>query len=467
MNERPFLPLGDTLPDVCSMLSIAIMNLPTGLFICDTNGVIVFINKAYASYLNTEPEQAIGRHITDFIPDSRILRVLQTGEPDIGAIRFIAETSSRILTNRYPLHDAQGRLIGAMSMVVLDNPEQLHILQRQIDSLGRKVNSYARRIKAALEARYTVDSIVGSSPAMLAFKQLLLRFARTDGTVLVNGQTGTGKELAASAIHNASSRSDGPYVSINCAAIPLELFESELFGYAPGSFSGASKEGRTGQIELADQGTLFLDEVGDLPLGAQVKLLRVIEERAVRRIGDSTPHPVNFRLITATNRDLGKMVASGTFREDLYYRINSMVLTLPALKERREDIPNLVEYMLERHGHIRCSPEAMDVLQRYSWPGNVRELKNVLFHAVSLAEGDTITVKELPPALLAGIALQGGDPARADRLDAIRGSSERAAILAALHEHRWNVARAAQALGISRANIYEKMRKLGIRRNAE
>ena len=447
------------------MLNIAIMNLPTGLFVCDTTGVIVFINKAYANYLKIDPAEAIGRPITDFIPDSRVMRVLKTGEPDIGAIRFIAETSSRILTNRYPLHDAQGRLIGAMSMVVLDNPEQLHILQRQIDSLGRKVNSYAKRIKAALEARYTVESMVGTSPAMLAFKQLLLRFARTDGTVLINGQTGTGKELAASAIHNASSRCNGPYVSINCAAIPLELFESELFGYAPGSFSGANKEGRTGQIELADEGTLFLDEVGELPLGAQVKLLRVIEERAVRRVGDSTPHPVNFRLITATNRDLGKMVASGTFREDLYYRINSMVLTLPALKERREDIPALVEYMLERHGRARCSPEVMDVLQRYSWPGNVRELKNVLFHAVSLAEGDTISVRELPPSLLADIAMQRGDPARAEGLEAIRGSSERAAILTALHEQRWNVSRAAQALGISRANIYEKMRKLGIRRN--
>ncbi|HIU18142.1 MAG TPA: sigma 54-interacting transcriptional regulator [Candidatus Avidesulfovibrio excrementigallinarum] len=465
MNEQLLSHLGDTLPDVCSMLNIAIMNLPTGLFICDTNGIIVFINKAYASYLNTDPAQAVGKHITEFIPDSRILRVLQTGEPDIGAIRFIAETSSRILTNRYPLHDAQGRLIGAMSMVVLDNPEQLHILQRQIDSLGRKVNSYARRIKVALEARYTVDSIVGSSPVMLEFKQLLLRFARTDGTVLINGQTGTGKELTASAIHNASSRSDGPYVSINCAAIPLELFESELFGYAPGSFSGASKDGKTGQIELADEGTLFLDEVGDLPLGAQVKLLRVIEERAVRRVGDNTPHPVNFRLVTATNRDLSKMVANGTFREDLYYRINSMVLTLPPLKERREDIPALVDHMLERQGGVHCSPEVMDILQRYSWPGNIRELKNVLFHAMSLVEGDTITVKELPSSLLADIAMQNGGTTHAERLEAIRGSSERAAILSALRENRWNVSRAAQSLGISRANIYEKMRKFGIQRS--
>ncbi len=450
------------------MLNIAIMNLPTGLFICDKNGIVVFINKAYANYLSIEPTEAIGRHITDFIPDSRIPHVLQNGRPDIGAIRFIPKTSSRILTNRYPLYNAQGTLIGAMSMVVLDKPEQLHILQRQIESLGSKVNSYARRIKAALEARYTLDSIVGASEVMLAFKQLLLRFARTDGSVLITGQTGTGKELAAGAIHNASRRSDGPYVSINCAAIPHDLFESELFGYAPGSFSGARKEGKAGQIELADQGTLFLDEVGDLPLGAQVKLLRVIEERAVRRVGESTPHPVNFRLVTATNRDLGKMVANGSFREDLFYRINSMTLALPPLRDRLEDIPALVEHTLGRQGGVRCSAEVLAIFQRYSWPGNVRELKNVLSYAMSLAEGNTITPDDLPPALVMGAALQGGDKsAPAERLEVIRESSERNAILVALRENRWNVTRTARTLGISRANMYEKMRKLGIRRHAE
>ena len=181
MNENLPSQTGSSASDVCSMLNIAIMNLSTGLFICDRDGIVVFINKAYAGYLNIEPEQAIGRHITELIPDSRIPHVLQNGEPDIGAIRLISETSSRILTNRYPLFNAQGQLMGAMSMVVLDKPEQIHILQRQIDSLGRKVSRYARRIRTALEARYTLDSLVGSSPAMLAFKQLLLRFARTDG----------------------------------------------------------------------------------------------------------------------------------------------------------------------------------------------------------------------------------------------------------------------------------------------
>ena len=257
MNENLPSQTGSSASDVCSMLNIAIMNLSTGLFICDRDGIVVFINKAYAGYLNIEPEQAIGRHITELIPDSRIPHVLQNGEPDIGAIRLISETSSRILTNRYPLFNAQGQLMGAMSMVVLDKPEQIHILQRQIDSLGRKVSRYARRIRTALEARYTLDSLVGSSPAMLAFKQLLLRFARTDGTVLINGQTGTGKELAASAIHNASSRSGGPFVSLNCAAIPQELFESELFGYAPGSFPGRARRARKGRSNWRTRGRSF------------------------------------------------------------------------------------------------------------------------------------------------------------------------------------------------------------------
>ena len=254
-----------------NLLELAMSSLPTGLFICDRDGIIRFINDAYANYLRVRPEDAMGRHITDFIPDSGIPAVIASGEPELGAWRSIQGSERKILVNRIPLRDQDGHVIGAFSLTLFDTPEQMQALLQRVDFLDKKVNSYARRIKSALRASHTINSILGNSPAITAFKSYLLRYARTESPVLILGATGTGKELAASAIHMASNRPDGPFVSINCAAIPKELFESEVFGYVPGAFSGAHKDGKIGQIELADQGTLFLDEVGDLPLHAQVK----------------------------------------------------------------------------------------------------------------------------------------------------------------------------------------------------
>lgn len=289
-----------------NLLELAMSSLPTGLFICDRDGIIRFINDAYANYLRVRPEDAMGRHITDFIPDSGIPAVIASGEPELGAWRSIQGSERKILVNRIPLRDQDGHVIGAFSLTLFDTPEQMQALLQRVDFLDKKVNSYARRIKSALRASHTINSILGNSPAITAFKSYLLRYARTESPVLILGATGTGKELAASAIHMASNRPDGPFVSINCAAIPKELFESEVFGYVPGAFSGAHKDGKIGQIELADQGTLFLDEVGDLPLHAQVKLLRVLEEKTLSRLGSSQPRAVDFRLVAATNRDLKK-----------------------------------------------------------------------------------------------------------------------------------------------------------------
>ena len=450
-----------------SLLELAMSNLPTGLFICDREGIIRFINDAYANYLRIRPENAIGRHITDFIPDSGIPAVIASGEPDLGAWRQIHNSETKLLVNRIPLRDEAGEVVGALSMTLFDTPEQVQALLQRVEFLDRKVNAYARRIKSALRASYSIDSILGNSPAITAFKSYLLRYARTDSPVLILGATGTGKELAASAIHMASNRPDGPFVGINCAAIPKELFESEVFGYVPGAFSGAHKDGKIGQIELADQGTLFLDEVGDLPLHAQVKLLRVLEEKTIRRLGSSQPRPVDFRLVAATNRDLKSMIAAGTFREDLYYRINPLTLNLPPLCERTEDIPMIVNDFLNRMGgeNVRCTVSAMNVLMSYPWPGNIRELRNVIIRALSLCQNNQITLADLPQelrhqAIAAEHAETGG------KLQSVVKSSEAQTILIALNEQNWNVARTARVLGISRASIYEKMHKFGIRRNS-
>ena len=318
-----------------NLLELAMSSLPTGLFICDRDGIIRFINDAYANYLRVRPEDAMGRHITDFIPDSGIPAVIASGEPELGAWRSIQGSERKILVNRIPLRDQDGHVIGAFSLTLFDTPEQMQALLQRVDFLDKKVNSYARRIKSALRASHTINSILGNSPAITAFKSYLLRYARTESPVLILGATGTGKELAASAIHMASNRPDGPFVSINCAAIPKELFESEVFGYVPGAFSGAHKDGKIGQIELADQGTLFLDEVGDLPLNAQVKLLRVLESHKSKRLGAVSEREIDFRLLAATNQDLKTCVEKGSFRADLYYRLNVIPLEIPPLRNRR------------------------------------------------------------------------------------------------------------------------------------
>lgn len=431
-----------------NLLELAMSSLPTGLFICDRDGIIRFINDAYANYLRVRPEDAMGRHITDFIPDSGIPAVIASGEPELGAWRSIQGSERKILVNRIPLRDQDGHVIGAFSLTLFDTPEQMQALLQRVDFLDKKVNSYARRIKSALRASHTINSILGNSPAITAFKSYLLRYARTESPVLILGATGTGKELAASAIHMASNRPDGPFVSINCAAIPKELFESEVFGYVPGAFSGAHKDGKIGQIELADQGTLFLDEVGDLPLHAQVKLLRAVD----------------FRLVAATNRDLKKMIAAGTFREDLYYRINPMTLNLPPLSERVEDIPLIVRDVLNRMGgeRVRCTESAMNALMRYPWPGNIRELRNVLIRALSLCQDNQITLTDLPSELRQQAVTESAGTD--GKLQSVVKNSEAQTILLALGDHHWNVAKTARALGISRASMYEKMRKFSIKR---
>ena len=427
-----------------NLLELAMSSLPTGLFICDRDGIIRFINDAYANYLRVRPEDAMGRHITDFIPDSGIPAVIASGEPELGAWRSIQGSERKILVNRIPLRDQDGHVIGAFSLTLFDTPEQMQALLQRVDFLDKKVNSYARRIKSALRASHTINSILGNSPAITAFKSYLLRYARTESPVLILGATVTGKELAASAIHMASNRPDGPFVSINCAAIPKELFESEVFGYVPGAFSGAHKDGKIGQIELADQGTLFLDEVGDLPLHAQVKLLRVLEEKTLSRLGSSQPRAVDFRLVAATNRDLKKMIAAGTFRD--------------------EDIPLIVRDVLNRMGGegVRCTESAMNALMRYPWPGNIRELRNVLIRALSLCQDNQITLTDLPSELRQqAVAESAGTDGK---LQSVVKNSEAQTILLALGDHHWNVAKTARALGISRASMYEKMRKFSIKR---
>jgi Nif-specific regulatory protein len=308
------------------------------------------------------------------------------------------------------------------------------------------------------------EPIIGNSPALRQVTELVERVAGTHATVLLLGETGTGKELTARAIHTRSPRQRKPFIAINCAALPETLLESELFGHEAGAFTGAATQ-RLGRFELADSGTLFLDEIGDISLSTQIKLLRVLQEREFVRVGGVKTIACDVRIIAATNRDLKRAMTHGTFRDDLYYRLNVFPIHLPPLRERVEDIPLLVEHCVASAAQElgwpkpEVSAEARALLSAYSWPGNVRELRNVLERAVLLCDGGTITPEHLPKELTGVV----------ERVPLGDGTSslegyEKAMIVKALQEHNWNQSRAASALGISRDNLRYRLRKYAIER---
>jgi two-component system nitrogen regulation response regulator NtrX len=319
-----------------------------------------------------------------------------------------------------------------------------------------------RRLREQLGYRYQV---IGESVPMKALRQQIALAAPTNGRVLIYGESGTGKELVARALHAASLRCNEPFVEVNCAAIPEELIESELFGHTKGSFTGASED-KVGKFRTADNGTLFLDEVGDMSVRTQAKVLRVLEEQRLEPVGSQQPFDVDVRVIAATNRILEDLISRGQFREDLFYRLNVVPFTVPALRERVEDIPSLANHFLAEFSAAygrrvkELSDAALSVLMRYSWPGNVRELRNLIERLVIICPQDRIEPQHLPPELFRGVA--GAQEKNYSTLHEARSAYERDFILRKLGENQWNMTRTAQALGLERSHLYRKMKSLGI-----
>ena len=352
-----------------------------------------------------------------------------------------------------------------------DNDELLALVSRAMEvvTLSRRV----KQLEDQLEETHGFENIVGVSDKMKSTFALMSKFAATDGTVLVLGESGTGKELAVKAIHQASRRKAGPLVVVNCSAIPSSLIESEFFGHEAGSFTDA-KSVRVGKFEAADDGTLFLDEIGELSLEAQVKLLRVIEEGTFSRVGSNRSISVDVRVIAATNRDLGRMVEQGKFREDLYWRINVLSLSLSPLRERKEDIPALVDHFLERYSatmgfeHQGVSDKVMELLVAYDWPGNVRELQNCIYSAMTIAQSPTIEAADLPGRIHRGAkpthsgSVEPGRLSLAEVAARATEEAEREAINKVLVETAGNRERAAELLGIGRKTLYRRLKQYGI-----
>lgn len=326
-----------------------------------------------------------------------------------------------------------------------------------------------RELKARLQQRYGFPNIISNSPKMEEVMGLVARVAPSQATVLIRGESGTGKELIANAIHHASARADKPFLKVNCAAIPETLLESELFGHEKGAFTGALQK-RIGRFEEADGGTLFLDEIGELPPTTQVKLLRILQEKEFQRLGSNVTLRVDVRIIAATHRNLEEAMKNGSFREDLYYRLNVISLHLPPLRERKEDLPLLIDHFLKKYSELNqkkvldLSKEARTLLLRYSYPGNVRELENLIERAVVLCRGTVITREDLPFHLQEGASEAQGRPSKQMKtLPEILEEVERDLILKALHQHQGIQTRAADSLGISERVLRYKMKRYGIR----
>ena len=445
-------------------------SLYEGAVAIDRDSRIVWMNDKYKALLGwngTEPIE--GRPIEEVIPNSMMRQVVETGQADL--LDIFSVNSRQLVVSRVPLFDDAGEVSGALGIILYDRLQALRPIVSKFQRMQEDLASARRELAAQRRAKYSFSQFVGNSRIVRELKAQARRAAARDVTVLLYGETGTGKELLAHAIHAASPRADRPMVRVNAAAIPEHLLEAELFGTTPGAFTGAAAKARPGKFQLADGGTLFLDEVGDMPLSLQAKLLRVLQEREVEPLGSNTVMSVDVRVIAATSRDLKQMVDQGSFRADLYYRLNVLPLLLPPLRDRLADLGPLCEALLESMSAASGEPlpeitaEAIERLGRHHWPGNVRELGNVLQQAVARDERGPLTAEDFAD-LLPASSMPAAMPA--SRLGAVLplrdavANAEREAIMRALNAAGGVKLHAAKLLGISRAQLYEKLTSLGL-----
>ncbi|MCF8042702.1 MAG: sigma 54-interacting transcriptional regulator [Desulfarculaceae bacterium] len=450
--------------DVARYWHSVVDTMAEGLFIVDTKGKVVFVNPAAERLTGYRQEEVLGRSCTVFESETCLACQDQEGQMACGLFdkgrvvdrrcTITTKDGSQVhmLKNARVLHDELGQVIGGVETLSDITP----LVERD-----RKISG----LKRHLTRSYGYEGLIGQSPAMMQVYQLLEAAAASTAPVVILGASGTGKELAAAAIHRRSPRAEGPFIKVNCAALNPSLLESELFGHEKGAFTGAEKS-RTGRFEAADGGSLFLDEIGDLPAEVQVKLLRVLQEGEVERVGSNRSIKVDVRIITATNRDLAQLMERGQFREDLFYRINVIPIYLPPLAKRKEDIPLLTRTFVERtalgsdRGVTGISPAALDRLLEHPWPGNVRELINAIEYAFVTCPGGEILPQHLPPSIVgehyACLPLSDAPGGEAG------GEAVRREIAEALEATGGHKAQAAARLGISRVTLWKRMKKLGM-----
>ncbi|WP_077002599.1 sigma-54-dependent Fis family transcriptional regulator [Variovorax sp. KK3] len=473
-------------------------SMSQGMFLVDRSGRIVWVNEGYRRFLPalgfSSIDQFLGHQVEDVIPNTLMQRVLETGEPVL--IDLLTNKAGTFVVSRIPLREereggALGEVIGAIGIVLFDHPEttlqplisKFALLQRDLDDARRELATqrnnpiWQQSADGQRRSKYTFTSFIGSSTAAVEVKRHARRAAQSSSPVLLLGETGTGKELLAHAIHAASARARNAFVSVNIAAVPDTLLEAEFFGVAPGAYTGADRKAREGKFKLADGGTLFLDEIGDMPMPLQAKLLRALQEGEIEPLGSNKLVPFDARVIAATSRDLPTLVREGRFREDLFYRLNVLPVRVPPLRERRADIPALVEALGEdmalRSGEAppELMPDALALLAAQHWRGNIRELRNVLEQVTMRSDSQRIDAAQLERILreagqekiAAPDPLQSLPVTAEDKTLLLRplaeqvAELERKAIAAAMGATGGNKLAASRLLKISRATLYERL----------
>ncbi|KZN95573.1 sigma-54-dependent Fis family transcriptional regulator [Aeribacillus pallidus] len=454
------------------ILNIVLESAYEGICVVDRQAIIREFNSAYSRFLGVRQEDVIGRKVTDVIENTRLHIVLETGVPERGFIQKI--NGQDMVVHRIPIWKNQ-QVIGAIGMLIFEGVSEVyHILQR-VQNLYVKHLDTENRVEKSVACplvkkdRVTFDQIIGNSECLQKVKRIGRRAAKVASTVLITGESGTGKELFAKAIHYNSVYANGPFISVNCSAIPEHLLESELFGYEDGAFTGAKKGGKPGKFEQANKGTIFLDEIGDMPLSMQAKILRVLQERNVERVGGTHSISLDIRVIAATNANLQELVKQGKFRADLFYRLNIIPIHLPPLRERKEDIPKLISYSLEQLSIKNgVTPKqfhqgTIKKMMEYDWPGNVRELLNTVEMLLVLCESEVITPHDLPEKFFESSNVQKIEShthvLKEVPMKDMMEQHEYELIIQTLAECNGNKAKAARKLGIHRSTLYEKLKK--------
>ncbi len=430
-----------------------------GLIITDADGVILKINQSYAKFLGKREDEVVGQPVTKVVENTRMHIVAKSGVPEIAQVQKIK--GHQMICSRIPIFE-NGKVVAVVGKVMFQDLADLFAMTDKFKSLNSELEYYKSALSRQLSAKYSFNHIVGNSKELEWVKELGKRVAKSNTTVLLKGESGTGKELFAHAIHIESQRALGPFIKVNCAAIPENLFEAELFGYKEGAFTGARTKGKRGRFSMAHQGTIFLDEISELPLTMQVKLLRVLQEREIEPVGAERPETVDVRIIAASNRDLETLVKQGLFRHDLYYRLNVVMLEIPPLRARRDDIPQLIRFhlrQLEKETGIPVEGvdhEVEEIFTAYDWPGNVRELRNVLEQTLYVKSGTIVTKQDLPRALARTGPLDSPFDHRRT-LKYILQQVEEEAIRRTIQEEKGNKLAAAARLGISKSSLYAKI----------
>lgn len=429
--------------------------LSVGILAIDTNERITYLNRAYADFLESGREELLGRHIRQVIPHTNLDHVAKTGVPEVGV--WQKTKKGYLFGNRLPIIE-NGKVTGALAELVIQDFEDLDAASKKLCDMEAQIKYLTKKL-INIEINKN-NQLVFESDQMKDIVEKVKKVAPLDTTILITGETGTGKEVIADLIYQHSNRSRYPFIKINCSAMPIDLIESELFGYEKGAFTGANQKGKVGKFELADKGVLFLDEISTMPLAMQSKLLRVLQEKEIECLGSNVKKKIDVKIVAATNESLNELVKQQKFRQDLFYRLNVIRVDIPPLRQRREDIMLLCNYFLERYYHqLNKTPKtltytAVQMLKSYDWPGNVRELKNVMERLAIMCDGTLITqtdIKENTPI--------GSNDSMTGTLKDQMDENEKNILETALKKTGGNKVKTARILGINRTTLYSKLLK--------